>query len=100
MLLVRKFCIAVGMVMVMTITTTVDSSKPPSRSHGDATEQLLDKSNQSLPPVVGRERGCLAFVMEKIQGQNKLCLSSFPLGFCKSKMLTCITPFQNESTMD
>ncbi|CAN6995350.1 unnamed protein product [Brassica rapa subsp. trilocularis] len=63
-----------GMVMVMTITTTVDSSKPPSRSHGDATEQLLDKSNQSLPPVVGRERGCLAFVMEKIQGQNKLCV--------------------------
>ncbi|CAF2094695.1 hypothetical protein YC2023_064281 [Brassica napus] len=49
-----------------------DSSKPPSRSHGDATEQLLDKSNQSLQSW--RERGCLAFVMEKIQGQNKLCV--------------------------
>ncbi|CAG7874151.1 unnamed protein product [Brassica rapa] len=71
----RKLCIAVGMVMVMTITTTPwwgDSSKPPSRSHGDATEQLLDKSNQSLQSW--RERGCLAFVMEKIQGQNKLCV--------------------------
>ncbi|CAN6824155.1 unnamed protein product [Brassica oleracea var. botrytis] len=41
-----------------------DSSKPPSRSHGDATEQLLDKSNQSLQSWIKRERererGCLA----------------------------------------
>ncbi|KAH0882506.1 hypothetical protein HID58_058602, partial [Brassica napus] len=45
-----------------------DSSKPPSRSHGDATEQLLDKSNQSLQSWIKRERE------REIQGENKLCV--------------------------